>query len=115
VELRARRRVVRSYLAVRDLLDAMIGWLLAGGESEQTVLDTCGEPVEVGELAVRILKVLNRAELPIKRPPLESGPDDFYVGAGARFEHLAQDQSIRLAPLEEQISDTASYLEGLRA
>jgi nucleoside-diphosphate-sugar epimerase len=115
VELRARRRVVRGYVAVRDVLDAAIGWLLAGSEPERLMLDTGGEIAEVGELALKVLEILGRADLPVKRPPLGSDPDDVYLGNGARFERLAGDQGISLSPLDEQILDTAEYLKELQA
>lgn len=114
VELRARRRVVRSYLAVRDLLNATIGWLWAGTEPDRNVLDTCGEIVEVGELARRALQVLGRSGVRVNRPPLGTEPDDLYVGEGAEFERLAAGQGTRLASLDEQIVDTAEYLERLQ-
>jgi nucleoside-diphosphate-sugar epimerase len=114
VRLRARRRVVRSYVAVRDLLDATVGWLLAGSEPERVVFDTCGDIVEVGELATKVLQALNREDLRIERPALGPEPDDVYYGGGAEFERLARSQGIRLAPLEQQVSDTAAYLRGLQ-
>jgi UDP-glucuronate decarboxylase len=113
VKLRARQRVVRSYLAVRDLLDATIGWLLSDSEPRRELFDTCGEIVEVSELARRVLHVLRRPDLPIERPALEPGREDVYVGDGAQFERLARGLGIRLASLDEQISDTAAYLRGL--
>jgi nucleoside-diphosphate-sugar epimerase len=111
VQLRARRRVVRSYLAIRDLLDATIGWLLASREPGQMSFDTGGEIVEVGDLARRALQVLDCRYLPIVRPELEHEPDDVYVGDGAYLERLASEQGIRLAPLDQQIAETAVYLK----
>jgi nucleoside-diphosphate-sugar epimerase len=114
VQLRARWRVVRSYIAIRDLLDTSIGWLLASREPRRIVFDTGGEAVEVGELARKVLRVLGREDLPILRPEPGPEPDDIYLGEGTQFEELARQQGVALAPLEQQISDTAAYLRGLQ-
>jgi UDP-glucuronate decarboxylase len=111
VELRARRRVLRAYVAVEDLLNVTIGWLLEADEPAQSVVDTGGEVVEVGHLAARILRVLGRSDIQIVRPALSDEPDDLYVGDGAAFEEVARRQGISLASLDQQITDTAAYLQ----
>lgn len=113
IELRARRRVVRSYISIRDVLDAMIGWLVESNQSEQLVLDTGGEIAEVGDLAHKVLDILGRTDLPVRRPPLDSDPDDIYLGDGAKFEQLAAVQDISLSTLDAQIADTAAYMKDL--
>ena len=114
VELRAQRRVVRGYVAVRDVLDVVFGWLLSGTKPEKLVFDTGGEVVEVGELALRVLKMLDRTDLQIKRPPFGCEPDDIYLGDGKKFEQLATSLGVSLLPLDQQIAETAAYLKGLR-
>jgi UDP-glucuronate decarboxylase len=112
VELRARRRVVRAYVGVRDLLDVSIGWLLGDAQSGQVVFDSGGEPIEIGDLARRVVTALGRPGLEIERPPLGAEPDDEYFGDAALFDRMAASQGIRPAELDDQIRDTAAFLAG---
>jgi nucleoside-diphosphate-sugar epimerase len=115
IELHARRKVVRGYVALRDVLEVLFGWLLSSTMPEQLVLDTGGQLVEAEELAKRVLNVLHRPDLPIHRPPLGSEPDDVYFGDGAEFERLAGLQGVALSPLDDQIAETAAYLKQTQA
>lgn len=115
IELHARRKVVRGYVALRDVLEVLFGWLLSSTMPEQLVLDTGGRLVEAGELAKRVLDVLHRTDLPIHRPPFGSEPDDVYFGEGAEFERLARLQGVVLSPLDDQIAETAGYLKQTQA
>jgi UDP-glucuronate decarboxylase len=110
VELRARRRVVRSYVGVRDLLDVAIGWLLQKTDAEQSIFDSGGEPIEVGDLAQKALQALGRQELEVARPAFGTEPDDRYFGDGAQFELMAAQQGVEPAALDQQIRDTAAFL-----
>jgi nucleoside-diphosphate-sugar epimerase len=114
VELRARRAVFRSYIGVRDLLDVAFGWLMAE-PAEQVIFDTGGEIVEVGELARRILSVLDCTDLAISRPTPDGSPEDRMVGRDTGFNALAAAAGIVVAPLDRQIADTAAYLAEDRA
>jgi nucleoside-diphosphate-sugar epimerase len=112
IEIRARGRVVRSYVHVADLLLMALGALLLLPAASGAVrFDTAGEvAVELGELATRAAAVLGRPYLPIRRAPPDGRPDDVYCGEGARMRALAARLMLPLSPLEAQIRDTATFL-----
>lgn len=127
VALHATRRVLRAYTSVRDLLDISVGWLLQESRADVIVFDTgSDEPVEIGELAQRVLELMNRSDIAVQRPGLSSTPggvdttgemdsgDDIYVGDGRMFKAMAAQQVVVLSDLRSQIIDTADYLAAVR-
>jgi UDP-glucuronate decarboxylase len=111
IEIRATRRVVRSYVHAGDLLLLVLGALLLRPMADPLLFDTEGElAIEVGDLARRCVRVLGVAEAAIHRPNPENLPDDVYVGDGATMRTLAAALSLPLRPLDTQIADTAAGL-----
>jgi nucleoside-diphosphate-sugar epimerase len=111
VEIRATRRVVRSYVHAGDLLLLVLGALLLRPMEDPLLFDTEGElAIEVGDLARRCAAVLGVPGASICRPNLEDLPDDVYVGEGAVMRKLAAELSLQLRPLDTQIADTAADL-----
>lgn len=116
IRIAARTRVVRSYVHVRDIVAAGFSIMLGLAEPPARPFDTAGaEVVEVGDLARRIRAVLDLPQLGISRDPMIEAPEHRYVGDGARLEALARRTGIPLAPLDEQIRDTAAYMESVPA
>ncbi len=112
IEIRARSRVVRSYVHIEDLLRLALGLLLLGPEGEQK-FDTAGEAaVEVEELARRAAILLLRPEAQIHRASPDGSPDDIYVGDPAAIRAIADRIDLSLHDLNTQIIDTAKYLRG---
>lgn len=114
IELKSRRRVLRAYIGVGDMLNVALGWLLEDDADELAVFDSGGEVVEIGELASAVLRTLGRADLAVKRPPLDGSPDDLYFGVGTKFAELARRLGVVPAALDRQILDTATYLSETR-
>lgn len=112
IVLRADKRVIRSYVHVRDLLNVGISDLLFGCSDEPMVFETAGETaVEVGELAHIVSTVLGAPGATVERPALDPAkPDDCYVGDPTSWRRRLALHGIVAAPLAEQISDTADYL-----
>jgi len=112
VRLRAGHPVVRGYVHVRDLLDLCAALLLDRRASEPfTGFDAAGEPtLEIGELAERVAAVLGAPRVRVERPPPDGRPPDVYSGDPRPLMAYAARYRIRLAPLDEQIRDTAAYL-----
>ena len=102
VRLRAGHPVVRGYVHVRDLLDLCAALLLDRRASEPTL--------EIGELAERVEAVLGAPRVRVERPPPDGRPPDVYSGDPRPLMAYAARYRIRLAPLDEQIRDTAAYL-----
>lgn len=109
VHVRAPHPVIRSYVAIRELLD--LGLAVLGDEAAEphVVFDSAGqEEVEVGELAVRVARALGRPGARIVRPPTAAEPVDRYVGDGEAIGRLRTRYAIAHLPLDEQIRQTAS-------
>jgi nucleoside-diphosphate-sugar epimerase len=110
VDIRAAHPVVRGYTHVGDLMALALALLLRGEAAGP--LDTGGRPaIEIGALAWRAARLLGRPGLDISRPAFASEPPDIYVGDGGRYEALAGAAGLRLRTLDEQIMDTAAFLQ----
>jgi nucleoside-diphosphate-sugar epimerase len=110
IEIRARSRVVRSYVHIDDLLLLALGLLLLGPDGAQK-FDTAGEvEVEVEELARRAAALLGRPEAGIRRASPDGRPDDVYVGDSAALRAIAAGFDLSLRDLNTQIEDTAKDL-----
>ena len=113
ITLQANRPVYRSYLHVGDVLELSLRYLLDETEVlPEPFFDTVGdEVVEVGELACKVLEVLDCRHLPINRPPLLDGVENRYVGDPVKLRELLRLYEFELIPLTEQILSTATYIQ----
>jgi nucleoside-diphosphate-sugar epimerase len=110
ITIKADHAVVRSYAHVGDVLSLALALLLRGQSAGP--LDIAGEPaIEIGALARRAALLLGRPELAINRPPYETGQPDIYVGDGAQFASLSGAGGLNVRSLDEQIIDTAAFLQ----
>jgi UDP-glucuronate decarboxylase len=111
VHLKAAQPVMRSYLAVSDVIDICLHWLLAECGSAPLVLDAAGEEIiEIGDLARRACRLLGRDENIIDRPHMTTSTENRYVGDGQRFRELAKRYHRPLQCLDEMILSTAEYI-----
>jgi nucleoside-diphosphate-sugar epimerase len=111
VEVRARHRVVRSYVDVADLAALAVAATTAPSVAGDLRFDTAGEvAVEVGELAERVARVLGRPDLEIRRDPDPGAPADEYVGDGTAMRELSAQLSLGSRDLDEQIRRTAEWI-----
>jgi UDP-glucuronate decarboxylase len=100
-------RVMRSYVAVREMLSLAVAALLVPEGPALRQLDSGGKPVELGELAMRIAAELGAR---VERPPLTSDCANTYVGNARQYNDLLRDLGIDPVPLDAQIRETAGYL-----
>lgn len=108
LEINARQKVVRSFVAVRDVVTLAIALLL---DSESAVFETSGEQeVEIEELAERVRATLGVPELQIKRKLEPGAVENRYVGRPEEFARLAARYNLTLTPLEQQIRETTEAL-----
>jgi nucleoside-diphosphate-sugar epimerase len=113
IEIRARGRVMRSYVHVGDLLLLALGTLLLSPGAAPIHFDTQGETtIEIAALARRAAILLGHREAPIHRATPDGRADDVYVGDGTAMRGLAAALDLPLRHLDTQILDTASYLKG---
>ena len=111
VTLRASHPVIRSYVAIFDVIDLALCILSDREQRMAKPFDTAGErEIELGELANLSATVLGRPDIRIERPPLREEPADRYVGEETAMRARAARYGIALVPLAHQINETADYL-----
>jgi nucleoside-diphosphate-sugar epimerase len=111
VTLRASHPVIRSYVAIFDVIDLALCILSDREQRMAKPFDTAGErEIELGELANLSATVLGRPDIRIERPPLREEPADRYVGEETTMRARAARYGIALVPLAHQINETADYL-----
>ena len=114
--IRAQHRVYRSYAHIGDIISVGFAAMTRLVEAPGTPYETAGsEVVEVGDLALRVLQVLDRCEKPILRRAPSDAPDDRYVGDGATFVDIARRSGFDLAALDQQILDTGRFIQSRNA
>lgn len=112
IVLRADRPVERSYAHVGDVINLAFALLLKPSGA-LPAFDTAGEKViEVGDLARRAAELLGVPDMAIERPAV-TGSANRYVGDGAAMARLMAQHGLTARTLDEQIRDTARYLEVL--
>ncbi|WP_109806481.1 NAD-dependent epimerase/dehydratase family protein [Sphingosinithalassobacter portus] len=107
IEVRAPVRVVRSYVALRELLSLVLVKLMAEQCAAVTRFDSGGTPVELGEVAV---EVASRFGTRVARQPLGDGQANIYAGDGDGYARLLERYGITPVPFPDQIAETASFL-----
>jgi nucleoside-diphosphate-sugar epimerase len=109
--------VLRSYVAVEDILTLCFSWLLDPAVTESSlVFDTRGEEdVEVGDLARRIEMVLLNQMRSIIRVADTAAPSNIYVGKPEPMRQLCAHYRIELQSLNKQIRLTAEDIMRRRA
>jgi nucleoside-diphosphate-sugar epimerase len=112
ISLRANHPVYRSYAHIEDVLNIAMAILLH--RVDAGIFDTGGEPaLEIGELATRISLRLAGKTLPILRPDWQNQPENRYFGDFSAYRRAAELTGTTLHDLDQQIFDTARYLEAL--
>ena len=106
VAVRAPHRVVRGYVAIRELMSLAFALML---DSVPGVIrfDTGGEPMELAEVADAIASLTGGTAI---RAALTSDADDCYVGERTAYDRLLADHRIATVPFVQQLGDTRSDL-----
>lgn len=107
IAIQARHRVIRSYVAIRELMSLVIA-LLLDGLPGVTCFDTGGEPMEMQEIAQAIAQALG--PVAIERPPVDAAPVDRYAGDGRAYAALLDENGIKPVPFARQVIETAEFL-----
>lgn len=111
ITIRAPHRVFRSYIHVADLIALGCATLFDPCPDDAAVFDTAGEEtVELGDLAKKIISVLDRHGIAIERPDIVMDKDDYYVGSGTDFTQMLEHHGLTRRPFDVQILDTAAYV-----
>lgn len=107
VEVRAPKAVLRSYVAVRELLSLAFAELLADAGPPAARFDTGGQALELGAVAEAVAEVLGGE---VVRRPITEAKDNRYVGDDDAWRALLARHGIAHLALPDQIRETAAYL-----
>ena len=87
IEIRATRPVLRSYVAISELMSVVFG-ALTDGEAGPVLFDTAGDDIyEMDEIAAVVGEALGHGR-GVRRPPLTELEPDRYTGDGAAYTRL---------------------------
>lgn len=111
IDVRAQGPVVRSYCGADEVV-ALALWVAFAGQS--TVFDTCGDPVEMGDLARLIAQVHGLGPDVVRRNWDPDAVADRYVGEGQRMQELAAAARLSLRSLEDLVRETSAGVVGAR-
>lgn len=103
VRIQAAHEVWRRYVDAGEYLEVCLG---AVGVGHSGVIDSGGEKVEIGDLALHVQEVLD-IKRPIERPPIVGAPDGYYSDSLSMV-GWAQRLGIPLSGLTEQIRRSAA-------
>jgi UDP-glucuronate decarboxylase len=109
IRIRAARPVLRSYVAICELMSVVLGALTAPAGCP-IVFDTAGDDVyEMAQIAQVVGNVLDH-DRGFDRPALQDGDIDRYVGDGSTYARLRR--LIKVTPIgfAEQVRETARYM-----
>jgi nucleoside-diphosphate-sugar epimerase len=107
ITIKSPHHVVRSYVAVREMMSLAFALLLDGRQTV-TRFDSGGEPMEMQEIAGTVSRLLGPVS--IERPPLDSAGTDHYAGDVAAYDKLLAEHRIDPVSFERQVIETAEFL-----
>lgn len=105
--VKAPHRVIRGFVAIRELMSLVFAALLKGQE-QITRFDTGGTAMELGEVAEIVASTLGNAGS--RRADITDERIDHYVGNHVVYEALLDQYAIQRVSLEAQILETADFL-----
>jgi UDP-glucuronate decarboxylase len=104
ISVRAPMQVVRSYVAIRELVSLVLCQLLGSGGVPVCRYDSGGEVLELREVAAEVARVLGGT---VVRAPITESVDNNYTGDAETYASLLEAAGIAPVPLDQQILDTA--------
>jgi nucleoside-diphosphate-sugar epimerase len=109
IEIRATRPVLRSYVAISELMSVVFGALTDGGTGP-TLFDTAGDDVlEMSDIAAVVERSLNAGQ-GVRRPPLTESESDRYTGDGAVYRRLRDRLGIEPVAFTLQVEETSRFM-----
>jgi len=112
IEVRAPHRVVRGFVAIRELMSLALALLLEDG-GEVVRFDTGGEGLELADVARIVAAELGGR--PVQRAAITSERIDDYVGQADAYEALLAQHDIEAVPLARQVRETAEFVVAARS
>jgi UDP-glucuronate decarboxylase len=111
IEIRATRPVLRSYVAISELMSVVFG-ALTDGEAGPVLFDTAGEEVlEMDQIAAAVDEAFGSGR-GVGRPPLTDSAPDRYTGDGAVYRRLRGRLGIEPVAFTQQVEETSRFMAG---
>lgn len=105
----ATRPVIRSYVAINELMSVVFALLIDGG-SGATIFDTAGlEALEMADIARAVADAIAPGAA-VTRPPIGPYPPDRYVGNSALYQSLRHRFDVEAVDFLAQMGQTAIYV-----
>ena len=109
IEIKATRPVLRSYVAISELMSVVFG-VLTDGEPGPVLFDTAGDTVvEMGEIAQTVSAGMDH-QAGVSRPPLDDAAADRYVGDPSAYRVLRHRFVVESVDFPGQVVETAQYM-----
>mgnify|MGYP002839418483 CR=1 FL=1 len=112
IEIKSSYKVVRSFVAIAELISIILGIFDKEKVGKTFVFDTAGEAeLEIGELASKVKKQLN-SQARISRPELSKATkEDRYVGNRQKYYSFLHKYNIPSISIDDQILCTYEYMK----
>ena len=107
IAIHAPHQVIRSYVAVRELMSVAFA-LLLDRRPGLTRFDSGGEPLEMQQIAENVASELG--PIPIARSALDRTTTDRYVGDEQAYRSLLAEYGIEPVPFARQVIETAEFM-----
>lgn len=110
ITVRAQHRVVRGFVAIRELMSLVVRLLLDAPGVHR--FDTGGEAMELGDVAAAVAATLagDTDPVPVNRAAITSTRVDHYVGDRGEYDRLRSAMAIDTVSFHDQVAETADYL-----
>jgi UDP-glucuronate decarboxylase len=109
IEIKAARPVLRSYVAISELMSVVFG-SLTDAKPGVTRFDTAGDRLyEMSEIAEVVREALD-SHWNVERCALSNDPPDRYVGDGATLKRLGQNFGVESVQFPIQVTETARFM-----
>lgn len=106
IEVRAPHRVVRGYVAIRQLMSLVFALLLKDAP-DVARFDSGGAPMELEEVATTVADGFGG--IAVHRAPITSDKANVYVGDGDAYAGLLRQESISDVSFREQVIETVRF------
>jgi nucleoside-diphosphate-sugar epimerase len=108
IEIKARRAVFRSYVAISELMSVAFG-LLTDEDVGVTCFDTAGtEALEMAQIAADVARALGQEA--VSRPALGGDTPDRYLGDGAAYADHRRRLAVEVVDFPRQVAETARFM-----
>jgi nucleoside-diphosphate-sugar epimerase len=111
IEIKAKRKIFRSYVDVIDLINIIFSWAFDKKECDNYIFDSGNKkPIEILDLAKIILKQTGKGGR-IERSLEKNMKDDAYFGDIEKQNYLTQKYQIHISNHEEIVEKTINYIK----